>query len=444
MTAQIIALRNITRQKKRTFLLGGAIAFGILVITVINGLTSGMVKNVKDNFSHLLAGHIFIQGTEITESGKTVSVIRDDTLLRDIIRDLDVDDKYLTKRSSTISTLIFGSKELMQRIDGVAWSEESYFKERLVLKEGNIDDIAEPNALILSSSAAQKLGIHVGETLLARVRTLTGQQNVGEFRVIALTQSTDIMGELSSYVHLDYLNSLINLKNGEFMSFNIYLEDMEKMDMEANKIFEMLSEKAQVYPREVEQEQTEDDEPPMHGMFGMFAADDVEEPWEGTKYKLITLNDIMSQVMSMVNVLNVIGFIVFLILLLITMVGITNTFRMILIERTREIGTMRAIGMQKSGVRNIFFMEAIYIGLIGSFAGIILAFIVIAVLSFINFGLDNPLFIFLNNGKLTLNVSFLNIISYIFIIGTISLLAAFFPAERAATLDPAKALGTHY
>ena len=39
-----------------------------------------------------------------------------------------------------------------------------------------------------------------------------------------------------------------------------------------------------------------------------------------------------------------IGLAIFIILLVITMVGITNTFRMIMIERTQEIGTMRPLG----------------------------------------------------------------------------------------------------
>ena len=59
------------------------------------------------------------------------------------------------------------------------------------------------------------------------------------------------------------------------------------------------------------------------------------------------------------NALKTIGLVIFFILLVITMVGITNTFRMILIERTKEIGTMRAFGMQRHVVRNVFLMEAL-------------------------------------------------------------------------------------
>ncbi|MQY77227.1 MAG: FtsX-like permease family protein [Spirochaeta sp.] len=64
------------------------------------------------------------------------------------------------------------------------------------------------------------------------------------------------------------------------------------------------------------------------------------------------------------------GLVVFILLLVITMVGITNTFRMIMLERTREIGTMRALGMQRGSVRNIFLSEALFIAIGALYAGL--------------------------------------------------------------------------
>ena len=145
--------------------MGGAIAFGILVITLLNSFTAGMVENIKENFSQILAGHIYIQGSELTESERILNVIRDDSLLLEIIEDLQLDVKYITRRANALSTLIFGSKQMMQMIEGVDWDEESYFKERLLLKEGSFAGLNDPQAIILASSTAQKLGIQTGETL---------------------------------------------------------------------------------------------------------------------------------------------------------------------------------------------------------------------------------------------------------------------------------------
>ena len=64
-----------------------------------------------------------------------------------------------------------------------------------------------------------------------------------------------------------------------------------------------------------------------------------------------------------------------LILFTIVAVGITNTFRMVVYERTREIGTMRALGFQRSQTRLLFLVEALLLSLSGVTAGMILAVI---------------------------------------------------------------------
>ena len=85
MKSILIAFRNLNRQKKRSFLLGGAIAFGILIITLINGFTGSFVKNVGENFSHLLGAQ---RGDEprldpagprrLDRLGGSIEIVRDD------------------------------------------------------------------------------------------------------------------------------------------------------------------------------------------------------------------------------------------------------------------------------------------------------------------------------------------------------------------------------
>jgi putative ABC transport system permease protein len=50
-----------------------------------------------------------------------------------------------------------------------------------------------------------------------------------------------------------------------------------------------------------------------------------------------------------------------------------NTMNMAVVERTPEIGTLRAIGLRRSGIRNMFMIEGMLLGLAGSFLGILLA-----------------------------------------------------------------------
>lgn len=61
--------------------------------------------------------------------------------------------------------------------------------------------------------------------------------------------------------------------------------------------------------------------------------------------------------------------------LVVATLGITNTMVMSVLERTKEIGIMKAIGAQDWHIRTLFFVESSYIGLCGSFLGIGSAFL---------------------------------------------------------------------
>ena len=70
MTLLRIAVRNLNRQKKRSILLGVAIAFGFMIITLVNAFAAGFVVNIRENVSQLIAGHLFITGYEKSASGR--------------------------------------------------------------------------------------------------------------------------------------------------------------------------------------------------------------------------------------------------------------------------------------------------------------------------------------------------------------------------------------
>ena len=114
------------------------------------------------------------------------------------------------------------------------------------------------------------------------------------------------------------------------------------------------------------------------------------------------------------------------------MVGITNTFRMIMIERIKEIGTMRALGMQRGGIRGLFLMEAVILALAGAIFGLILAGIAMLILSKIFWGLDSPIFILLKNGYMTFRLMPVQVLQHFAIVAGLTALAAFFPARKAA------------
>ncbi len=433
-----ISARNVWRQKKRSFLLAGAIAFGMFVITIINGLTGGVVGNIRVNFAHALGGHAFISGTEYSNQGIIYRVADDKELLAALDRYGDVVES-VTRRSQTMASLIFGSRQAMQLVYGVDFEAEDKLLDSLVVTAGSLQDVTSEQLAIIPRSVAERLGVEPGETILMRLDTVTGQRNVGEFVVIALIEDQERYGISAVYVKRAYLNSLLGLEAHDYQALNLFLVTMEDADRVGSGFRTALGVPE---PKRLADVRGIDDEQAMAELFGFSRAAEIE-PWEGTRYQVTTINQIMEPVEAAVNALKTIGLVIFFILLVITMVGITNTFRMILIERTKEIGTMRAFGMQRHVVRNVFLMEALLLSAGGAAVGLIVYGLAALILGRIAWDTVPAMQFFLDQGRITFAASPGEIGSNICLVLFMSLLAAYFPAKAAAKLSPVKAMSSN-
>jgi putative ABC transport system permease protein len=151
-----IALRNLSRQKKRSFLLGGAIAFGIMIVTLINGFAGAFIENVSENFSYLMAGHVFVQGAEKTASGKRLSVIRDDSIIFSALRDSGLDYEFATKTSEVSASLYFEGKTIRQTLTALIWPPT--LPARTVCPSPGLWDTT-ARSIILSEKIASRLNV---------------------------------------------------------------------------------------------------------------------------------------------------------------------------------------------------------------------------------------------------------------------------------------------
>lgn len=434
-----VASRNIFRQKKRTFLLAGAIAFGMLVITLINAFTGGLVENIRENIADIFGGHVFITGTEYPEGGQIVRRMKPDERLDQLLAEHAPFISSHTKRSEAYATFIFGSKRTVDTVYGVDFVEEDRLLDSLVVSKGSFDRIAElNNAIIVTETVGQRLGVEPGETILVKLDTITGQQNVGEFQVEAFVKDQDMFGISSAYAHRAYLNELLGLDTHEFQNLYLTIHDLSQAEAVARDFREGLRSDDEIEEEELEVTVS---------VAGMpITPNDKKEPvqpWEGTRYRVMGINEIMEPIEQVVGVLDKIALVVFLILLFVTMVGITNTFRMIMIERTREIGTMRAFGMHKKQVKRIFLWEATLVSLLGVVTGLVLSGVLVFILGRVGITKDPAMQMFLNEGRLSFVISKGSLVLNTVLVIVISLIAAYWPAKAAAKLSPMKALGSH-
>lgn len=432
-----IAARNLLRQKKRTILLAGAIAFGIMIVTLINGFAGSFIQNVSENFAYLMGGHVFVSGSEYTPSGKRISVIRDDSVIMKALEDSGQKWASIAKTSQATASLIFEGKSVSQNLTGIDITHSKMLKERLVLVKGSWEDASQPDAIIISQSVANKLNVLPGDKVVAQLQTVTGQNNVGEFRVAAISVDSSIIGSRMTYVQLEYLNNLIGLGKGEYMSLGIMLDRLDLSDGFATSLYtSMKGNGIQLFDRNAKQESTSTT--PFQAMI----SEQNSETWSGTKYRVYTIDDVLSQARQIVVALDTASVAILIVLFAIVMIGISNTFRMSMYERIREIGTMRAVGVQRGEIRAMFLYEALFLALAGAIAGIVLALVIMGILGLFSFDPQSAIFLILKRGHLSFYLPPLRAIGNIAIIAVLTLVAVYAPANAAAKLAPAEALRT--
>jgi hypothetical protein len=124
--------------------------------------------------------------------------------------------------------------------------------------------------------------------------------------------------------------------------------------------------------------------------------------------------------------------------LLVASFGIANTMIMSILERTREIGIMKAIGAEDREIKLIFFVEAAVLGLFGGILGVLAAWAIDAIANRLayRFILKPQGASFVDFFSLPLWLSFGAILFALIV----SILAALYPAARAARIDPVRAL----
>ncbi len=139
------------------------------------------------------------------------------------------------------------------------------------------------------------------------------------------------------------------------------------------------------------------------------------------------------------NMFDMIFLFIFSIVLVIVVMSVINTMSMSVMERTREIGTMRALGFKQYGVKILFSTEGALLGLLGSAAGSVMFFLAYAVITLVKptyvppaNSTPVPLRIDLVWQAMAMNVCFML---------ALSLLAAFVPARKSSRMSIVDALG---
>jgi ABC-type lipoprotein release transport system permease subunit len=164
------------------------------------------------------------------------------------------------------------------------------------------------------------------------------------------------------------------------------------------------------------------------------------EDWTGQKLDVTTWEDEVSFLTWTLTVLKGLTAVLLTILIAIVVTGIMNTMWIAIRERTREIGTLRAIGMQRGGVLRMFLYESLLLGLIGTSIGALAGAGLGAAINAARIHVPLTVQLFLMSDRVQLALHAGGLVRAALFITVVTTLAAVYPSYRAARLKPVSAM----
>lgn len=406
-----LAFKNLIRHKNRTIITAVIIAFAIFFYIVLDSLIGGMTEMSYETIVDFEAGHIQIADQKYWDEKDELpleNLIRTEPQIFNTIQDLPEFSSEL-KELNFAARLNNGINELPVMAKGVNAEELLNvfdLKDKFVI--GGIFSEAK-NQAVMGKNLADLMKLNYGDYFTLLVKDKFETFNTIDLEIVGLIHTIN-PNLNSNYVYLPLAVAQDSLNTDNMISDIILkIEDKYRAEEIAGKL-----------------------EADLNRIVPNIAA----YPWE--ELDAVTVASAKQAGNKLIMI----------IILMIAAIAIINTVILAALERMREIGMMKSLGLKRSEIVYIFIIESTGIGLLGGIIGLILGFFGVLVMK--NYGIDFTAMSGLELSKFGIPVigklygvwkpgSFLLVFSFGIIV---SFLASILPAYWAAAKDPIEAL--HY
>jgi ABC-type lipoprotein release transport system permease subunit len=357
----LIAFRNLMAHRRRTLLLGGAIAGVTGVLVLLMSLTNGLRTTMIETATTLISGHVNVGGFYKVTSGQSSAVVTEYPKIIEFLKKEVPELNYVTQRGRGWAKIVSEVGSMQVGMGGIDVETEPGFRKIIHVQKGNLDDLQQPSTILIFEDHAKKLGVGVGDVLTVSAATLRGATNTLDVRIVAIAKNMGMMSAWNVYVSSRTLRDLYQMKDDSTGALLLQLKDEKDVPAVQQRLREKLAQAGY---------KVMDDDP---RAFWMKFEVVNREGWTGQKLDITNWQDETSYLQWIVKALGFITGLLAFVLLVIIAVGIMNTLWIAIRERTREVGTLRAIGMQRTRVLVMFMVEALMLSLTATIVGALAA-----------------------------------------------------------------------
>jgi putative ABC transport system permease protein len=398
-----IAFRNIFRNRRRTLITLLVLVMGATGLILFGGYKEVNFWGLRETTIRNRLGHlqIYRQGYSDAESQKPLEYALEDT---GTIREAIEKDPRVAMTAAQITLMgLISNGDKSETFLGIAVEPE---KDRQMqsqrLETGRDINDEEIDSVILGRGLAKSMNVQLGDYLTLMTTTVTGSLNAMDFQVVGT-----FMTGVKEY---DDRALKIPLGGAQYL---LNTQKIEKLLVMLNKTEEtgaVLSDLTSLAER---------------------------ERWPLEFKSWSDLATFYHQVVLIFNgIFGFIGIIVFIIVVL----SVANTIMMNIFERTREIGTLMAIGTKRRRVWAMFLLEGMMIGLIGGVAGILCGILAGQIINYANIQLPPPPG-YTAGYQLRILLKPSILVGNFFLCVVTATLSSIYPALRASRLNIVDALG---
>lgn len=423
-----LAIRNLLQHKRRSALLATAVALVTVLLVLLSSLFNGMQATMLRNSTTLMTGHVNVAGFYKLTSGSAAPIVTKYEGLLELVKKATPGLKSVVTRGRGWGKIVSDTASLQSGLVGIDVKTETGFQEVVQVVHGKVQDLQEPHTCLIFEKQAERLGVKVGDRLTATAPTFRGANNTVDLRIVAVAKDLGFLSAFNVYMHHDSVRELYELDSSATGAIMVYLQDPKKSEEVAVALrkaivaggYPVMDRVPTAFWRKFETVRRED--------------------WVGQKIDITTWIDEMEFIRYTLQTLDTLIVVLVAILLVIIIVGVMNALWIAIRERTKEIGTLRAIGMQRGSILGMFMTEVAVLAVSATLTGALVGGLLCAGLNAADIVVPKAFQVFLMSETMVLLVDVPTAVKSLVVIAVVTTLGALFPAWQATKLQPVTAM----